>query len=85
MSGPAMKVNLTVLGPDFAIPIFVFEAPDDYITSPELAKAYVETINAPQKEFVMLNAGGHFAVFTHPEEFLKEMNSRVRPLAVLQQ
>lgn len=82
MSGSAMKVDLNALGPDFAIPIFVFEGPDDYITSPELAKAYVDSINAPQKEFVMLDAGGHFAVFTHPREFLKEMNSRVRPLAL---
>jgi pimeloyl-ACP methyl ester carboxylesterase len=82
MSGPAMKVNLESLGPDFAIPMFVFEAPDDYITSPALAKAYVDSINAPQKEFVMLPAGGHFAVFIHRNTFLKEMNSRVRPLAL---
>jgi pimeloyl-ACP methyl ester carboxylesterase len=82
MTGPAMRVDLNALGPDFAIPIFVFEGPDDYITSPDLAKAYVDTINAPQKEFVMLNAGGHFAVFTLPDAFLKEMNSRVRPLAL---
>jgi pimeloyl-ACP methyl ester carboxylesterase len=81
MQGPALKVDLNALGPDFAIPMFVFEAPDDYITSPELAKAYVGTLNAPQKEFVMLPAGGHFAVFTHPQEFLKQMNSTVRPLA----
>jgi pimeloyl-ACP methyl ester carboxylesterase len=82
MTGPAMKVDLKTLGPDFAIPIFVFEGPDDYVTSPDLAKAYVDTISAPQKEFVMLDAGGHFAVFTHPEAFLTEMNSRVRPLAL---
>jgi pimeloyl-ACP methyl ester carboxylesterase len=82
MSGAAMKVDLNALGPDFAIPMFVFEAPDDYITSPELAKAYVDTLNAPQKEFVMLPAGGHFAVFTHPDSFLKNMTSRVRPLAL---
>jgi pimeloyl-ACP methyl ester carboxylesterase len=81
MSGPLMSVNLKALGLDFAIPVFVFEGPDDYITSPELAKAYVDTLNAPQKEFVMLAAGGHFAVFTHPEAFVAEMNSRVRPLA----
>jgi pimeloyl-ACP methyl ester carboxylesterase len=81
MTGPLMTVNLNSLGPDFAIPMFVFEGPDDYITSPELAKAYLETLNTPQKEFVMLPAGGHFAVFTHSEDFLKEMNSRVRPLA----
>ena len=79
-----MKVDLAALGPDFAIPMFVFEAPDDYITAPALAKSYVDKINAPQKEFVMLPAGGHFAVFTHPEAFVKEMNSRVRPLALPQ-
>jgi pimeloyl-ACP methyl ester carboxylesterase len=82
MSGPALKVDLKALGPDFAISMFVFEGPDDYITSPELAKAYVDTLNAPQKDFVMLPAGGHFALFTHAEEFLNEMNSRVRPLAL---
>jgi pimeloyl-ACP methyl ester carboxylesterase len=77
-------VNLKALGPDFAIPMFVFEGPDDYITSPELAKAYADTLNAPQKQFVMLPAGGHFAVFTHPEAFVAEMNSRVRTLALPQ-
>ena len=82
MSGPAMKADLNTLGPDFAIPMFVIEAPDHYITSPALAKAYIETLRAPQKEFVMLDAGGHFAVFAHSEEFLKEMSSRVRPLAL---
>jgi len=82
MSGPLMSVNLKALGSDFAIPMFVFEGPDDYITSPELAKAYVETLNAPQKEFVMLPTGGHFSVFTHPEAFVAEMISRVRPLAI---
>jgi pimeloyl-ACP methyl ester carboxylesterase len=82
MSGPALKVDLKALGPDFAIPMFVFEGPDDYITSPDLAKAYVDTINAPQKDFLMLPAGGHFAVFTHPDSCLAEMNSRVRPLAL---
>jgi pimeloyl-ACP methyl ester carboxylesterase len=82
MSGPAMTVDLNTLGPDFALPMFVFEAPDDYITAPDLANAYVETLNAPQKEFVMLPAGGHFAVFTQPDAFLSEMNARVRPLAL---
>jgi pimeloyl-ACP methyl ester carboxylesterase len=81
MSGPLMAVNLKTLGPDFAVPVFVLEGPDDYITSPDLAKAYIDTINAPKKEFVMLAAGGHFAVFTHPEAFVAEVNSLVRPLA----
>jgi pimeloyl-ACP methyl ester carboxylesterase len=84
LTGPMMSVDLESLGPDFAVPVFVFEGPDDYITSPELAKEYIASINAPRKEFVMLEAGGHFAVVTHPAEFLTEMNSRVRPLALRQ-
>jgi pimeloyl-ACP methyl ester carboxylesterase len=84
MSGSAMKVDLTALGFDFAIPMFIIDGPDDYITSPELAKAYVDRISAPRKEFVTLPAGGHFAVFIHRNTFLKEMNSRVRPLALQQ-
>jgi pimeloyl-ACP methyl ester carboxylesterase len=77
-----MTVNLNSLEPDFAIPMFVFEGPDDYITSPELAKANLGTLNAPQNEFVMLPAGAHFAVFTHPGDFLVEMTARVRPLTM---
>jgi pimeloyl-ACP methyl ester carboxylesterase len=82
MSGPATKVDLRALGFDFAIPMFIIEGPDDYITSPELAKAYFDRISAPRKEFVTLLAGGHFAIFIHRNTFLKEMNSRVRPLAL---
>ena len=77
-----MKVNSISLDPDFSLPIFVFEGPDDSITSPDLATAWVNAINTPRNEFPMLHAGSHFAVFTHPEAFLKSMNSRVRPLAL---
>ena len=82
LDGPMMKVDLETLRPDFAVPIFVIEGPDDYVTSPALAKDYVEWLTAPRKEFVMLETGGHFALFTHTSEFLKELIQRVRPLTV---
>jgi len=53
-----------------------------YVTSPEIAKAYVDSINAPQNVFVLLQAGGHFGAFTHSEDSLRGMNARVRPRAV---
>jgi len=49
MSGPLMSVNLKELGPDFAIPVFVFEGPDDYITSPELARPTLIRSTPPGK------------------------------------
>jgi pimeloyl-ACP methyl ester carboxylesterase len=71
----------TYIGPTMSGPLMSVNL-DDYITSPQLAKGYVDTLISPQKEFVMLKDGGHFTVFTHPEAFVAEMNSRVRPLAV---
>jgi pimeloyl-ACP methyl ester carboxylesterase len=47
-----------------------------------LCKQNARVVDAPQKEYVLLNAGGHFALFTHPTEFLDELVKRVRPLAV---
>jgi hypothetical protein len=38
-------------------------------------------IKAPKKTFVALAGGGHFAVFTKSEQFLRELIERVRPLA----
>ena len=82
LSGPMMKVDIKSLGPDFALPVFVFDGPDDYITSPALARDYVDWIKTPRKEFVMLKAGGHFALYTDSPEFLKELVTHVRPLAI---
>jgi pimeloyl-ACP methyl ester carboxylesterase len=82
LEGPMMRVDLRNLGPDFALPVFIIEGPEDFVTSPALAKDYVARLNAPQKEFVLLDAGGHFALFTHTTAFLRELTQRVRPLAV---
>src|SRR5712671_3970115 len=82
LDGPFTAVNLESLGLDFSLPLFVFAGPDDYVTSPDLAKAYVDSLAAPHKEFVLLRTGGHFAIYTHTDLFLKELATRVRPLAI---
>jgi pimeloyl-ACP methyl ester carboxylesterase len=82
MNGPLMSVDLKSMGTEFAVPVFVFEGREDYVTPPELAKAYLDGISAPQKQFVLLREGGHFTVFTHSDAFLKQMNLLVRPLAL---
>jgi len=46
------------------------------------ARQYEESMKAPQKVFVALKGGGHFAVFMHSDQFLDELVRRVRPLAV---
>ena len=68
------------LGLDFAIPMFFFQGAEDFTTPTALARQYLESIKAPRKEFVQ-NSGGHFAVFMNSDQFLRELVTRVGPLA----
>lgn len=68
------------LGLKFAIPIFFFEGTEDFTTPTELARKYLEAIQAPRKEFVPI-PGGHFAMFMNPDQFLRELVAQVAPVA----
>lgn len=69
------------LGGDFAIPVFVVQGAEDFTTPTSLARDFVNSIHAPQKAFIAIEGGGHFAVFMKSDLFLKELVARVRPLA----
>jgi pimeloyl-ACP methyl ester carboxylesterase len=60
------------LGGEFAVPVIVIQGADDFTTPTSLAETFVESIRAPSKSFVRIE-GGHFAVFTNPNGFLKEL------------
>jgi pimeloyl-ACP methyl ester carboxylesterase len=77
-----LRYDARKLGPDFALPVFVFNGDRDAITPPALSQAWVEGLHAPQKTFVMLKGGGHNAMLTMPDVFLKELVARVRPVAM---
>jgi pimeloyl-ACP methyl ester carboxylesterase len=79
-----LSADLSSLGPNFKIPIFFFQGAEDERALAPLAKEYLDRINAPHKEFVLLDGGGHFAVLSMSDRFLQELVSRVRPLAVQQ-
>ncbi len=68
------------LGLRFATPIFFFEGNEDFTTPTALAREYLAALESPKKEFVPIK-GGHFAVFTNPGDFLKELVAKVRPVA----
>jgi pimeloyl-ACP methyl ester carboxylesterase len=68
------------LGLKFEIPIFFFEGTEDFTTPTELARQYLEAIQAPRKEFAPV-PGGHFAVFMNSDQFLRELVGHVLPLA----
>ncbi|HJS73441.1 MAG TPA: alpha/beta fold hydrolase [Vicinamibacteria bacterium] len=71
----------SALGGELALPVFVIQGAEDFTTPTSLASEFVNSIRAPRKEFVAIEGGGHFAVFMKSDAFLKELVSRVRPLA----
>jgi pimeloyl-ACP methyl ester carboxylesterase len=80
-NGPTSKADLRSLGLDFLIPIFFFEGAQDFMTPIEPAEQYLREITAPHKEFVRFAGANHFLPLNRPDDFLKELLARVRPLA----
>jgi pimeloyl-ACP methyl ester carboxylesterase len=69
------------LGPDFQVPMFVFNGNVDTITPMAVSKTWFDGIRAPHKEYVVLDGGGHLALLTMPDRFLAELRARVWPVA----
>lgn len=76
-----LDTKLVALGPDIGLPVFIFQGTDDPVTPGALAEEYIQTLNAPRKELVLLKGGGHFAVWSMADKFREELVNRVRPLA----
>ena len=74
-------VDLPSLGPDFAIPVFVFQGALDNVAPVPPVRTYVDSITAPRKELVLIPGAGHNAIATKSDEFLALLIQRVRPLA----
>lgn len=67
-------------GLTFSVPMFFFEGTEDFTTPTELARQYLNALQAPRKEFVPIE-GGHFAVFIHSDEFLNQLLAHVAGIA----
>jgi pimeloyl-ACP methyl ester carboxylesterase len=74
------ELDRKLLGSELAVPVFVIQGAEDYTTPVSLAKTYLDSVHAPRKAFAMIEGGGHFAVFTKQDDFLKELRAQVLPL-----
>ena len=77
-----LSTDLSLLGSTFKVPVFFFQGAQDEVTEASLVQEYFDRIDAPHKEIVLFQGQGHFAVWTQPDKFLKELDALVRPLAV---
>jgi pimeloyl-ACP methyl ester carboxylesterase len=78
-----LNTRLGEIGTEFRVPIFFIQGNEDRVTPAALARAYLDGIEAPHKELVLLEGGGHFAVWSMAERFADELVMRVRPRALL--
>lgn len=68
-------------GTQFSVPMFFFQGTLDEQAPTQLVREYVDEIDAPHKELVLFPGGGHNAFIYFSDDFLKQLRTRVRPLA----
>lgn len=82
LTGPLTKIDLPAVGTTFAIPIFIIQGQEDLTASPELAKAYFDSMKAPRKQFYLVPGTGHDDSATSLALELKVLIEQVRPLTL---
>jgi pimeloyl-ACP methyl ester carboxylesterase len=80
--GEMLDDDLAGLGLKFDVPVVFIQGADDRLTVTALAKDYFDSIEAPSKEFVVLDGTGHNAIVGDRDAFLKALDQHVRPLAL---
>ena len=74
------EIDADELGGEFALPVLVIQGEEDFTTPTSLARSFISSIQAPQKGFVSIDGGGHFAVFVESDAFLDALVEHVLPL-----
>lgn len=77
---PILAENLSTAAPRLDVPVIVIEGSEDLVTPS--AKAWLDSITAPHKEFLLIGGGGHLAILGRRDDFLSLLVTRVRPLAL---
>jgi pimeloyl-ACP methyl ester carboxylesterase len=67
------------LGLAFEVPIVFLQGAEDAYSVTSVVAAYAAKITAPHKQLVLIEGGGHSAIFMR-ERFLELLTRRVRPL-----
>ncbi|WP_406858866.1 alpha/beta hydrolase [Streptomyces sp. HUAS MG47] len=66
-------------GTRFGVPFFVVQGACDLVNTPARARAFFDEVQAPVKEFTLIEGAGHFAAYRHPGVFLDVLRTRVLP------
>ncbi|MFG3257940.1 alpha/beta fold hydrolase [Streptomyces sp. NPDC048172] len=64
-------------GTRFDVPFFLVQGACDLVNTPARARAYFDDVQAPVKEFTLIEDAGHFALYKRPEVFLDLLRTRI--------
>ena len=81
LDGELPNVDLSATVKSVDIPVFLFQGAEDIRTPANLAQQFLDGLNAPRKELVLLEGGGHDLEFQINGVLRAQLESRVRPLA----
>lgn len=74
------RVELSRLGMNFEVPVFMIMGEQDLLTLPEVAKRFFDGIKAPAKEYFLVPNTGHDPNQALIDAQFKVLNERVLPL-----
>lgn len=57
--GMAAKIALDECCTKFSVPIYLVQGENDLLTTPKVTKSYFDTIQAPKKQYVLIEQSGH--------------------------
>ena len=67
-------VDLFATARQLDVPFVVIQGSGDWNTPVDAARAYFEQVEAPWKDFVVVDGAGHFAHLTHTPQFLSTLH-----------
>jgi pimeloyl-ACP methyl ester carboxylesterase len=73
-----VEENLSTTALRFDLPYYVIQGRDDVSTPTAPADAYFAKVVAPKKGLAVIEDAGHFALATHAEEFVREIERLMR-------
>jgi pimeloyl-ACP methyl ester carboxylesterase len=76
----AVGIDERAEGTSFRIPVFLFQGEHDALTPPRPVERFHDAIDAPVKDFALIEGCSHFAAFRNPDRFLELMLTKVRPV-----
>ena len=70
--------DLPAAASSFRMPYYVIQGRDDLHAPTPLARAYFDKVQAPRKQYAVVEGAGHFALATHAAEVSRLLKAMVQ-------